>query len=84
MAVQTVWKCVFFLLAALWIQRDAKENRSDVPFDFGFLVYIFLPFALPYYLVRSRGGEGFVTALGFFGLYFLPYILGMFTYVYFT
>jgi hypothetical protein len=81
---QTLWSFIFVFLSATWVQRDAKERHIPVPFDFGFLVYLLLPAALPYHLIKTRGSEGAITTIGFFGIYALPYFLGLYAYVYFA
>ncbi|MGP0065123.1 MAG: hypothetical protein ACLQGP_16185 [Isosphaeraceae bacterium] len=53
----------FFLLC--WVIIDARRFGRVPCYDFGFLVGVFLPVALPWYLVWSRGLRGLLV-LGFF------------------
>ena len=53
----------FFLVC--WVILDARRLRRVPCHDFGFLVGLFLPVALPWYLVWSRGLRGLLL-LGFF------------------
>ena len=83
-ATSSAWTFIYVILVALWVQRDSLNEKFERPFDFGLFLYLFLPVLLPYYLVRTRGVEGIFTFLGFVLVYFLPFILGLVTYAYFT
>jgi hypothetical protein len=49
------------LLLAFWVVADAR-HRTGVPcFDFGFLCWVFLPIAVPWYCFWSRGWRGSIT-----------------------
>tara|TARA_R110001599_G_C12250064_1_gene659484 strand:+ start:2785 stop:3114 length:330 start_codon:yes stop_codon:yes gene_type:complete len=78
------WALFFVILVSLWVQRDSQGKDFDKPFDFGLFLYLFLPFLLFYYLVRTRGFEGVVTYLGFLSIYWLPWLLGWVAYAYFS
>lgn len=58
----------FFLLC--WVILDARRLHRVPCHDFGFLVGVFLPVAIPWYLVWTRGLRG-VLMLGFFLLLIL-------------
>lgn len=81
---RVLWGIVFVMLSAMWVQRDAEEKHLEEPFDFGFLVYLLLPVALPYHLIKTRGAKGMLATLGFLGLYLLPFFLGLLTYTYYS
>lgn len=68
----------------LWVYCDAGRSDFEKPFDFGFLVYIFWPVALPWYLVSTRGVEGVLIFLGFIALWIGPWLMGLVAYVYFS
>jgi hypothetical protein len=58
----------------LWIAADARLRRRTPCYDFGFLVAVFFPFSLVWYVVWSRGLKGLLTLAGLFGLAFLPWV----------
>lgn len=71
-----LWNTIFALLVAWWVVADsARHPRVYKPFKFGWLVLVFLPFYLPYYLVRTRGALGLVWLLGFIVLFLLGWLL---------
>ena len=79
--LQRIWAIVFVLLLASWIQLDAKKHDNVArPFDFGFLVLVFWPFYLPYYLVRTRRALGIVWLAAFGCLLNLGYLLMLLIY----
>jgi hypothetical protein len=64
------------ILLALWIVGDARR-RTGVPcFDFGFFCYLFLPVAVPWYCLWSRGLRGSLTLVAITLLWLVPYIVG--------
>ena len=81
-ATPTVWALVFAILAAIWVQRDAEQRRLPVPFEFSFLVYVLLPLALPYHLIRTRGWKGLLHLLGFVLIFVLPTVAGALAYAF--
>ena len=83
-STQSIWGVVFLLLSILWAYYDADRSDFEKPFDFGFLVYVFWPIAFPWYLVKTRGAEGILVALGFVSIWLGPWIAGLVAYVYFT
>lgn len=80
---QSVWGLVFALLTIIWAVDDAKRQRLEVPFEFGFLMYMVWPLAFPYYLVSTRGVDGMVYLAGFLSLWIGPWLVGLVAYVYF-
>jgi hypothetical protein len=70
------WGLVFALLLAWWVVADSG-GRPNVyrPFKYGWLVFLALPFYLPYYLLRTRGVVGLVWLLSFALLYTLGFLL---------
>lgn len=83
-ATQSLWSLVFVIITIIWVIADADTNNFEKPFDFGFLIYIFWPVALPYYLVSTRGVEGIVLFLGFVGIWIGPWLAGLIAYTYFV
>ena len=48
------------LACALWIVADAQSRRQTPCFDFGFLVAVFFPISVVWYVFWSRGLRGFL------------------------
>ena len=65
------------ILLALWVVVDARHRKCIPCFDFGFLSYIFLPIAVPWYCFWSRGWRGFRTLILLCGLWLMPYLVVM-------
>ena len=76
-----IWSFLFCWLTVLWIDLDSRD-RTNVQrsFDFTFLVFLFLPFYLPYYLIRTRRGWGLLGFIGFGVLYLLGTVLSALVY----
>lgn len=83
-STETLWGIIFIILTIFWVYCDAGRSDFEKPFDFGFLVYIFWPVALPWYLVSTRGMEGVLIFLGFIALWIGPWLMGLVAYVYFS
>jgi hypothetical protein len=63
-------------LLVLWIDADDKDHRQvGRPFDYGFLVLMFLVPYLPYYLWRTRGAAGLLMCAGFLGLFLMGFLV---------
>ena len=77
-----LWSIVFAVIVALWTQGDVKERKLVPPYEYSFFVFLFWPVVLPYHLVKTRGMEGLVLFTGFVGLWWLPAISAIYTYVY--
>ena len=60
------------LACILWIMADAQTRRQTPCYDFGFLVAVFFPISLFWYVFWSRGWRGFVTLGAVLGLLLLP------------
>lgn len=73
-----VWSVGFVLLIALWVTADSR-GRVQVyrPHDFGWLVLLFWPIYLPYYLVHTRGWRGIILLAGLLVLWQLGYLLAI-------
>jgi hypothetical protein len=51
------------IAAATWLAADAKHTRVANVVDSGWLFYLFLPFAIPWYAMKTRGRRGWRLAL---------------------
>lgn len=77
-----LWALAFAFLVAVWATKDPKQVDFQPPFDFGFIMYMFWPLMLPYYLVKTRGLEGLVLFMGFVAIYLIPFFSGLVAYAY--
>ena len=66
---------VLFIL--YWVVVDARRRRQVPCHDFGFLVGVFLPVSLAWYLVWTRGMRGLLLLTGFAILVILPQVCAM-------
>jgi len=80
---QTLWAGIFIIMSIIWAVADAETNSFEKPFDFDFLMYIFWPVALPYYLISTRGLEGIILFFGFINILLGPWLAGLVAYTYF-
>jgi hypothetical protein len=62
-------------LVSSWVYLDRLKRRISLPFEFNAFVFFAWPFALPYYLYKSRGGRGFLVAVVFFVLAVIPSVV---------
>jgi hypothetical protein len=58
----------------VWVIADARIGRRTPCYDFGFLVAVFFPVSLVWYVLWSRGWRGFLTLGALFGLVILPWV----------
>ena len=65
------------LAIVLWIMADARRRRQTPCYDFGFLVAVYFPVSLIWYVFWSRGWRGFLTLVGLVGLWFVPWFTAM-------
>lgn len=59
------------LLLVVWIITDARRRITPC-FEFGYLCGIFLPLAVPWYCLWSRGWRGMLTLLALVSLWLAP------------
>jgi hypothetical protein len=76
------WVVVFALLVAFWARADAAVQKLHRSLDFSIYFLVLWPVALPIYLVKTRGIEGVVYFVGFFALYWAPFLTGLVAYMY--
>jgi hypothetical protein len=65
------------LAFVLWIDTDARRQHITPCHDFGFLVAVFFPFSLLWYVLWSRGRRGLLVLGALFGLMLLPWLLAV-------
>lgn len=58
----------------LWVVADARRHRRVPCYDFGFLVAVYFPFSLLWYVLWSRGWRGIFTLAALLGLMCLPWL----------
>lgn len=68
----TVWPFLFCVLLVLWVLEDSRRHPEIYkPFEFDYLVLLWVIPYLPYYLWRTRRGRGVLMLLGFVALFCL-------------
>ena len=78
----TIWVIVFYALVALWVDADSRERKHIYrPFEYDYLVFVFAPLYVPYYLVRTRGVAGILWLLALLALFYVGYLLQWLLYV---
>ena len=76
-AVEAILRVAPAFFLVYWVVVDARRLRRVPCYEFGFLVGVFLPVSLPWYLIWSRGLRGLLL-LGFFLLLInLPDLVAM-------
>ncbi len=60
------------LAFVIWVMADAQSRRRTPCFEFGFLVAVYFPVSLAWYVFWSRGWRAVFTLGGFFVLMLLP------------
>jgi hypothetical protein len=65
------------LACILWIMADAQMRRQTPCYDFGFLVAVFFPISLVWYVFWSRGWSGFLLLGALLGLMLLPWLAAL-------
>ena len=76
------WAVVSLGLVIAWVELDCRERKGIYrPFEFGFLLLLFWPFYLPYYLFRTRHAFAVLWFVGLVGLFYLGYALQWAVYV---
>jgi hypothetical protein len=76
------WNFCFAVLIAMWAVEDSKQRGMGRYMGFGLLVLLFWPLVLLYHMPKTRGVEGIVSYVGFWGLYSAPFFLGLTAYSY--
>jgi hypothetical protein len=72
--VQVLTSFALALAFILWVMADARSRHRTPCYDFGFLVGIFFPASLVWYVLWTRGWRGLLTLAALVGLMLLPYI----------
>jgi hypothetical protein len=58
----------------LWVEADARHRHIVPCHDFGFLVAVFFPLSLVWYVFWSRGRRGILALTGLLGVMILPWL----------
>jgi hypothetical protein len=61
------------LAIVLWMIADARMRRRTPCYDFGFLVAVYFPVSLVWYVFWSRGWKGLLILAAFVGLWLVPW-----------
>jgi hypothetical protein len=74
--VQGLMSIALGLAFILWVTVDARSRHQTPCYDFGFLVAVFFPVSLVWYVLWSRGWRGLLTLGVLVGLMLLPMFCG--------
>jgi len=67
---------ILFWVIGNWFLKDSRKNEIEWVYDTGFLLYIFWPVFIPFYLFKTRGLKiAFSITTGFISLYVGTYLL---------
>lgn len=69
------------LATMLWVVADARTRRQTPCYDFGFLVAVFYPASLVWYVLWTRGWRGLITLAALIGLMILPWFSASITWI---
>lgn len=65
-----------FWIIGDWFLKDSRKNKIEWVYDMGFLLYLFWPVFIPFYLFKTRGLKiAFLRTFGFVVLYLGAYFL---------
>jgi hypothetical protein len=66
------WKFALALFMVRWAAIDRRSRSFSVPFEFDAFVFFGWVVVVPYYLLRTRGPRGLISAIGFWALALTP------------
>jgi hypothetical protein len=69
------------LAFVIWIMADARVRRRTPCYEFGFLVAVYFPLSLAWYVVWSRGWRALFMLTGLVALMFLPWLLAVMAWI---
>ena len=69
------------IMVVWWIVEDAKRRGLHRPLDFAMWLFITLPFALPVYLLATRGWKGIGPAVLLCVVVNVPWVVGWCSYL---
>jgi hypothetical protein len=68
------------IMVVLWLYQDAQRRRVAAVTDLGFLVMLFWPVAIPWYVFTSRGRSGWKLLLGVLAIILASPLTGLILY----
>ena len=66
------WRFAFALFMVRWVAIDRRSRSFSVPFEFDAFVFFAWVLVVPYYLLKTRGPRGLISAMGFWALAITP------------
>jgi len=66
------WRFAFGLFMVRWATIDRRARSFSVPFEFDAFVFFGWVLVIPYYLLKTRGPRGLISAMGFWALSITP------------
>lgn len=73
-ATGKLWSLAFQLMLASWVRVDRQPRGFRAPYEFDAFVLFAWPFVVPYYLYKTRGGRGLLSAIGIYALFLAPFV----------
>jgi hypothetical protein len=73
--IDLFWGFSFCGLLIYWVACDARLKGLGSPYTKGFLLYLFFPFIVPAYLLKTRGWKGVLLFAGFLLVLLLPLLI---------
>lgn len=73
--VKPVVEVTFALFIARWAAIDRRSRSFSVPFEFDAFVFFAWVLVVPYYLLKTRGPRGLISAMGFWALAITPTVV---------
>jgi|SRR5882762_7079706 hypothetical protein len=67
-----LWRFTFALFMVRWAAIDRRSRSFSVPFEFDAFVFFAWVVVVPYYLLKTRGPRGLISAMGFWALAITP------------
>ncbi len=76
---ETLTSVSFCLFTILWVESDAHRRGRTPCHEFGFLVYLFFPLSIVWYLFWTRGARGILVMIALLALFGTPAIVAALT-----
>lgn len=80
-ALLNLWLFIYPAMLVFWVDIDSRNYKFiERPYEYGFLIFVYWLFYLPYYLWRTRSYAGIAMLLGFLFMYQLGYLINWLIY----
>jgi hypothetical protein len=75
------WELMLGCAWSWWVHVNRRGLKQGYAFEFDALVFFAWPIVVPYYLVKSRGLRGKLSAIPIWVLYALPFLVAITAFV---